>query len=329
MKLFDGGRAPNPRRVRIFLAEKGIEVPLVPVDMGALEHRQERGQLAQPAAAAAGARTRRRHDPHRIRRDLPLFRGTASASRRCSGAARSARPRSRCGSGAMELNLFVAVAQAFRHIHPAMKEWEIPQIPEWGEANKPKAVEFLRSSTRELANARIRRRRRLFDRRHHRADRHRFHEAGAHRHARGAAPTCCAGTRRSPAGRALPPDRERLGELERADAARRSAPAASASTRRSAGRCRTSRARCCVPSSQRPHPDRQPGAGHQGAPVRHAVHRRVRRPAARLAGRHQRRVLRPEEYSPSCRWASAFPARMPRAATCRRAANARRPGARR
>ena len=29
MKLFDGGRAPNPRRVRIFLAEKGIDVPLV------------------------------------------------------------------------------------------------------------------------------------------------------------------------------------------------------------------------------------------------------------------------------------------------------------
>ena len=25
MKLFDGGRAPNPRRVRIFLAGKGIE----------------------------------------------------------------------------------------------------------------------------------------------------------------------------------------------------------------------------------------------------------------------------------------------------------------
>src|SRR5690242_19172323 len=39
MKLFDGGRAPNPRRVRVFLAEKGIDVPLVPVDMGALEHK--------------------------------------------------------------------------------------------------------------------------------------------------------------------------------------------------------------------------------------------------------------------------------------------------
>src|SRR5262249_11320738 len=37
MKLYDGGRAPNPRRTRIFLAEKGIKVPLVPVDLGALE----------------------------------------------------------------------------------------------------------------------------------------------------------------------------------------------------------------------------------------------------------------------------------------------------
>ena len=41
MKLYDGAKAPNPRRVRIFLAEKGIEVPLVPVDMGALEHKGE------------------------------------------------------------------------------------------------------------------------------------------------------------------------------------------------------------------------------------------------------------------------------------------------
>ena len=41
MKLYDGGRAPNPRRVRVFLAEKGISVPLVPVDMGAMGHKGE------------------------------------------------------------------------------------------------------------------------------------------------------------------------------------------------------------------------------------------------------------------------------------------------
>src|SRR5580693_4303725 len=41
MKLYDGGRAPNPRRVRIFLAEKGVEIPLESVDLGALEHKTE------------------------------------------------------------------------------------------------------------------------------------------------------------------------------------------------------------------------------------------------------------------------------------------------
>ena len=35
MKLHDSKMAPNPRRVRIFLAEKSIEVPTVQVDIGA------------------------------------------------------------------------------------------------------------------------------------------------------------------------------------------------------------------------------------------------------------------------------------------------------
>jgi glutathione S-transferase len=51
----------------------------------------------------------------------------------------------------LELHLLFPVAQAFRHIHPAMKEWEVPQITEWGEANKPKAIDFLRLLDAELA----------------------------------------------------------------------------------------------------------------------------------------------------------------------------------
>jgi len=39
MKLFDVTAAPNPRRVRIFIAEKGIEVPMVQVDMRGGEQR--------------------------------------------------------------------------------------------------------------------------------------------------------------------------------------------------------------------------------------------------------------------------------------------------
>jgi hypothetical protein len=37
MKLYDGGRAPNPRGTRIFLAEKGIKLPMQQIDLGALE----------------------------------------------------------------------------------------------------------------------------------------------------------------------------------------------------------------------------------------------------------------------------------------------------
>src|SRR5580658_2988158 len=48
MKLYDGGRAPNPRRVRIFLAEKGINIPAEQVDLGKLEQRTEAYTAVNP-----------------------------------------------------------------------------------------------------------------------------------------------------------------------------------------------------------------------------------------------------------------------------------------
>ncbi|RWM27850.1 glutathione S-transferase [Mesorhizobium sp.] len=151
MKLFDGGRAPNPRRVRVFLAEKGLTVPLVPVDMGALEHRE------QPVASRNALRR------------LPVLElddGTiiTESIAICRYFEESHPEPALFGTGAlgkatvemwqrrMEFNLLSCVAAAFRHIHPAMKDWEVPQIPEWGEANKPKAIEFLYLLDRELAD---------------------------------------------------------------------------------------------------------------------------------------------------------------------------------
>jgi glutathione S-transferase len=42
MKLYDFGRAPNPRRVRIYLAEKSITVPTKQIDLG---HATQDGSL--------------------------------------------------------------------------------------------------------------------------------------------------------------------------------------------------------------------------------------------------------------------------------------------
>ncbi|CDX17923.1 Glutathione S-transferase [Mesorhizobium sp. ORS 3324] len=151
MKLFDGGRAPNPRRVRVFLAEKGLTVPLVLIDMGALEHRE------QPVAS---------RNPLRRLPVLELDDGTiiTESIAICRYFEELHPEPALFGKGALgkamvemwqrrlEFNLFSCVAAAFRHIHPAMRDWEVPQIPEWGEANKPKAIEFLHLLDRELAD---------------------------------------------------------------------------------------------------------------------------------------------------------------------------------
>jgi len=41
------------------------------------------------------------------------------------------------------MHLLLLVANVFRHAHPAMAEWEVPQIAEFSEANKPKVMATL------------------------------------------------------------------------------------------------------------------------------------------------------------------------------------------
>jgi glutathione S-transferase len=148
MKLYDGGRAPNPRRVRIFLAEKAVEIPIEPVDLGALEHKSETFTALNPLQRLPV---------------LTLDDGTviteSIAICRYFEALRPEPPL--FGRGALEvalvemwnrrveLNLYVAVSAVFRHLHPAMRNME-EQVPAWGEANKPRALEFLALLDREL-----------------------------------------------------------------------------------------------------------------------------------------------------------------------------------
>lgn len=151
MKLFDGGRAPNPRRVRVFLAEKGIEVPLVPVDMGAMGHRQEPVSSRNPLLRLPVLEL---DDGTIITESVAICRyfEELHPEPQLFGQGALGKAKVEMWQRRMEFNLLSCVAQAFRHIHPAMKEWEIPQVPEWGEANKVKAVEFLNLLDTELAN---------------------------------------------------------------------------------------------------------------------------------------------------------------------------------
>lgn len=149
MKLFDFARAPNPRRVRVFLAEKGLSIPTEQVDIGTLAHKRPEFAAVNPLQRVPA---------------LQLDDGTviteSMAICRYFEALRPEPPL--FGRGAleialvemwtrrMELNLLAPVAAVFRHLHPAMKAMEQPQVPEWGEANKPRVMEFLDFLNREL-----------------------------------------------------------------------------------------------------------------------------------------------------------------------------------
>lgn len=154
MKLFDGGRAPNPRRVRVFLAEKGLEVPTEAVDMGQLAHRSDAMARLNPlkrlpvlelddgtVLTESIAICRYFEELHP---EPPLF-GTGALGR----------ARVEMWNRRLELGLYTAVAAAFRHTHPAMAAWEVPQIAAWGEANRPKALEFLELFDAHLADNRF------------------------------------------------------------------------------------------------------------------------------------------------------------------------------
>jgi glutathione S-transferase len=150
MKLFDGGRAPNPRRVRVFLAEKGISVPLVPIDMGALEHR---GQAVSSRNPLQRLPVLELDDGTIITESVAICRYFEELHPEPAlfGSGAVGKALVEMWQRRVELLFLASVAAAFRHVHPAMAEWEIPQIPEWGEANKPKAIAFLNFLDTELA----------------------------------------------------------------------------------------------------------------------------------------------------------------------------------
>src|ERR671921_803365 len=142
MKLYDAGRAPNPRRVRIFLAEKGISVPLVPLDLNRLEHRTPSYAAINPlrqspalelddgTVIAESVAICRYFEE--LRPEPPLF-GTTPLER----------AQVEMWQRRMEFGLLGPVAAAFRHLHPAMAPMEVPQVAAWGESNKPKVLEFI------------------------------------------------------------------------------------------------------------------------------------------------------------------------------------------
>ncbi len=149
MKLYDGGRAPNPRRVRVFLAEKGLSVPVEPVDLGALAQKSDAFTAINPIQRVPALVL---DDGTVITESIAICRYFEELNPEPSlfgrGALESATIE--MWNRRLELHLLFPISHVFRNSHPAMAKMEIPQVAAWADANKPRIAQFLGVFDRQL-----------------------------------------------------------------------------------------------------------------------------------------------------------------------------------
>ncbi|MFS8180931.1 Glutathione S-transferase [Pseudovibrio denitrificans] len=153
MKLYSHRQAPNPFRVTLFLAEKGVKVNTAYVDFMHGELKAEEFKAINPCQRLPV---------------LVLDDGTA-ISESCAicryieemnplkpllGQTAKERALIEMWNRRADLGLLNQVSQVFRHTNPAMAPLEQPQVKEWGEANRPKILETLAIFDAQLANNR-------------------------------------------------------------------------------------------------------------------------------------------------------------------------------
>ena len=150
MKLYlDAGRAPNPRRVRIFLAEKGVTLPIEAVDLGAQAHKTAQFRAINPMQRLPALML---DDGTVIAESIAICRYIEALHPEPPLFGEGAREQAlvEMWQRRVEFHLLAVVSHAFRHLHPAMAALEVPQVAAWGEANKPRALDFLAFLNDEL-----------------------------------------------------------------------------------------------------------------------------------------------------------------------------------
>jgi len=145
MKLIEDPRAPNPRRVNIFLAEKRIQLDREALQVIKREHKTDAFRAINPTGTlpvlvlddgTAISETVAICHYFEEQQPEPALMGTTPMERVLV----------EMWQRRIEFGFFMQVAFAFRHLHPAMAVVQKPQCAEWGMANKdqvPKTIAWL------------------------------------------------------------------------------------------------------------------------------------------------------------------------------------------
>ncbi len=137
MKLYDSATAPNPRRVRIFLAEKGIAVPTQQIDLAKQENRGAEFRARNPLGQLPVLEL---DDGTCIAESVAICRYFEEVKPEppLLGVGAKDRALVEMWQRRMELELAQQVFLCFQNTHEFFKG-RIPQVPEYGEVARKRA----------------------------------------------------------------------------------------------------------------------------------------------------------------------------------------------
>ena len=149
MKLYTTTLAPNPRRVRIFMEEKGIEMPVQEISIMEGEHKQEEYKKISSSSKVPALEL---DDGTVITESMAICRylELLHPEPALFGSSKVEQAKIEMESRRIELELMLPIASAFRHTHPAAAALENPQIEEYGIAQRENAINRLNLLDEEL-----------------------------------------------------------------------------------------------------------------------------------------------------------------------------------
>lgn len=152
MKLYTSNRAPNPRRVRWVMAEKGIEdVELIEVDILAGAHKTPdyRAMVGVPHVPALGL-----DDGTTVSESVAICRYLEALYPEPNLFGRDAREQAVIEMWTRRCEFYLAnpIMLSVRHSHPALAALEAVQVPQLAEYNRVAAEKFMRTLDRRLAD---------------------------------------------------------------------------------------------------------------------------------------------------------------------------------
>lgn len=138
MKLYVAPRAPNPRRVLMFLVEKTINgLDLVNVNLNALEHQSESYRAKSPLARVPALEL----DDGRVlteTRAICTYMEGLHPEPNLMGRDATERAFIEMADRRVEWYFMLPIANCVRHTHPGLAPLEQPQFPEFGQSQGQK-----------------------------------------------------------------------------------------------------------------------------------------------------------------------------------------------